>query len=82
MLPDFFYTIPHRSNYFSTIVAARVTISSLFLLSGLACLYYYNIAPKEDYQKKYKFNFFSQRYLNYEKELIQFEKYAKEKFIV
>lgn len=82
MLPDFFYVTPHKSNYYSTMVAARVTISSLFLLAGLAYLYYKDIKPNDDIQKKYKFNIFSKRYLNYEKELILFEKYAKDKYII
>ena len=82
MLPDFFYVAPHRSSYYSTMVAARVTISTLFLMAGLALLYSRNIKPNQDNQKKYKFNFFSQRYLNYEKELILFEKYAKDKYIM
>ena len=63
-------------------IAARVTISTLFLLSGLAYLYCKNIKPNHDKQKKYKFNFFTQKYLNYEKELILFERYAKDKYIM
>lgn len=82
MLPDFFYVTPHRSSYYSTMITARVTISSLFLIAGLGYLYSKNIKPNEDNQKKYKFNIFSQKYLNYEKELILFEKYAKDKYIM
>ena len=63
-------------------ITARVTLSSLFLIAGLAYLYSKNVKPNQDNLKKYKFNFFSQRYLNYEKELILFEKYAKEKYIM
>jgi hypothetical protein len=82
MLPDFFYVAPHRSSYNSTMIAARVSISTLFFMVGLAHLYLRNIKPNVDHQKKYKFNLFSQRYLNYEKELIIFEKYAKDKYIM
>jgi len=81
MLPDFFYVPPYRSSYYSTMVAARVTICSLFLIGGLSYLYSRNIKPNQELQKKYKFNFFTKKYLNYEKELILFEKYAKEKYI-
>jgi len=82
MLPDFFYVTPYRSSYYSTMVAARVTISSLFLIAGLTYLYKNNIQPYEEKQKKYRFNFFTQKYLNYEKELLLFEKYSKDKYIM
>ena len=81
MLPDFFYITTFRNNFNSTIIAARVSISSLFLLFGLISLYRRNIKPHDENQKKYKFNFFTKKYLAYEKELLLFEKYSKNKYI-
>ena len=63
-------------------VAARITIGSLFLLFGFGHTYFTYIKPNENVVKKYKFNLVTNRYLNYEKELILFEKYAKDKYII
>merc|ERR1712032_692554 len=82
LLPDFLYVAPYKANYYSTMVAARISIGTIFLLLGFYSTYRSYISPNKNIVKRYKFNICSERYLNYEKEMILFEKYAKDKYII
>jgi len=82
LIPDFFYHTPLANNYYPTIVAARVTISSTFLVLFSWYVYRKNLSQDEENPKKYNFNFFTKRYIEYERELLLFEKSRKNKIII
>jgi hypothetical protein len=63
-------------------VAARVSIGAIFFLYIYYKLYSTNIVKNKDTVKRYKFMIVTKRFLNFEKELILFEKYAKDKYII
>ena len=63
-------------------VAARLSIGAIFLFSGFYFIYANQISDKQDTVKRYKFSLVTKRYLNYEKEILLFEKYAKDKYII
>ena len=63
-------------------VAARLSIGAIFLCIGFYNTYRSYIQPNKNMVKRYKFNICTDRYLNYEKEMILFEKYAKDKYII
>jgi len=82
LIPDFFYHTPLANNYYPTIVAARVTISATFLVLFSWYVYRKNLSQDEENPKKYNFNFFTKRYIEYERELLLFEKSRKNKIII
>jgi hypothetical protein len=82
LIPDFFYHTPLSNNYYPTIFATRVTLSFSFFLIFSWIVYRKCLSQKKEHSKKYQFNFFSKKYLNYEKELILFEKSRKNKIIL
>lgn len=82
MIPDFFYHTPLSSNYYPTIVATRVTLSFSFLILFSCFVYRRNLSKDKENTKKYPFNYFSQRWLDYERELILFEKSRRNKIIL
>jgi hypothetical protein len=82
LIPDFFYHTPLSNNYYPTIVATRVTISFSFLILFSYYIYTRDLSNDKENPKKYSFNYFSRRYLEYEKELLLFEKSRKNKIIL
>ena len=63
-------------------VAARISIGTLFLLFGFLYIYSTNISYNKNIVKRYKFSLVTEKFLNYEKEMILFEKYTKDKYII
>jgi hypothetical protein len=82
LIPDFFYHAPLANNYYPTIIATRVTIPAVFFILFSFYIYRRNLHSKRDAPKKYKFNYYSKDYLEYEKELLLFEKSRKNKIIL
>jgi hypothetical protein len=83
LLPNFFYHTPLPNNYYPTIVAARITISLGFLFLFGRYIYKRRFVKTGENGKahKYGLDIYSKKFINYEKELILFEKTIKEKII-
>ena len=82
LIPDFFYHTPLSTNYYPSIVAIRVTFSFTFLVVFSCYIYRRYLSNERENPKKYGFNYFSRRYLEFEKELLLFEKSRKNKILL
>ena len=74
LIPDFFYHTPLSSNYYPTIIATRVTLSLTFLFAFSYITYKKSLSQKKDKSKKYSFSLLTNKFLDYEKELLLNEK--------
>ncbi len=82
LIPDFFYHAPLKSNYYPTMVAARVTITLGFFAVFSCFMYRRNLSKNSENTKKYSFRLFAKRDLELEKDLLMNEKLSKRKIIL
>jgi hypothetical protein len=74
LIPDFFYHTPLSNNYYPTIIATRVTLSLTCLLAFSYIAYKKSLSSQKDKSKKYSFSLLTNKFLNYERELLLNEK--------